>query len=250
MWRAVTSFSIICMLWAAPAAAQCIAPLSELQTTITASEKSLRDITRKAVKASDQTTLIARLETERKLRGARQAFNEALQAYRAQGKALVAAAERASRGQITPSVKDALACEQGECERIGAVEHAAMIAIGATAETADLNAWPAADHACDFTLLSPDTARKGLWRTLIKDQTATPGAAQDYAAYWSELGYAVITATLKLERGRVNKASELETAALLVMGANPARKAKACLLERTATRGAAAVFAPVPAPQC
>lgn len=246
MRRAVTSILIGGLFWTASAAAQCIAPLSELQSQIKTAEKKLQTITRDKTKAAEPAVLIARLETERQLRGARQAFNEALQNYRTQGKALVLAAERASRGQVTPSTTDALACEQGECERISSVEHAAMITIGAVAETGNPATWPSAERSCDFTLFGGDTAGKALWRGVATQQPA----AQEHIAYWSEIGYAVITATLRMERGRAKNASELETAALAVMGAHPARKPKACLLERTPARNTTAVFAPVPAPQC
>jgi hypothetical protein len=280
----------------------------------------------------EQSLIIARLETERTLRGARQSLNEALKSYRAQGQALVSAAERAAQGQVAPSLNDTLACEQGDCERIGKSEHAAMVAIGAIAETVDPSAWPLQDQTCDFTIFRPQTARRSIWRNLYKTQMAAQLAAQDADSkarnavhtlseatqarnialarvlqtshepesnflriatreladhevtlpslirardtaeteartardkalemtrklqqqlnYWTDIGRAIIAASLQIERDDKKPRNDLETAALVVMGANPPGKAKTCVFETMTARKASLVFTPIPAAQC
>ncbi len=306
----------------------------QLVDTPTASHRALTKL-RASQSAYDearqeaQNLLIARLETERALRGANQALNEAIENYSTQGEALISAVERARRGQVTPSLTDPLACEQGDCERIKKTEHAAMITMGAIADTVDPSTWPPQDRTCDFTILSPDIAKQVIWRGLATTQLKLQFSAQDADAalrntqralddatktrdtelaamlessdadflqiaakdlvernaslppllsardgakmgammarakaseatetsqrqldYWADIGRAVVIASVQIERNAIKPRNTLEAAALAVMGADPASKAKACLLKTTAARMPALVFAPIPTPQC
>jgi len=134
-----------------------------------------------AKKAYDQAVtaerpqLIARLESERALRGARQALMDSAQLFYDQGQALVKAVERARRGEVTPSLIDALSCEQGDCVKVSALEHAALLTIGATSDLLNLQIMPA--PSCEFTILTPQPP--GLLRTV---RTAQKFAQADVQA--------------------------------------------------------------------
>jgi hypothetical protein len=131
--------------------------------------------------ANERPQLIARLESERASRGARQDLTDAATSLREQGEALVKAVERARRGEVTPSATDALSCEQGECARVSSVEHAALLAIGATADTVS----DAPAGSCGFTVLAPGAA--GLVRAL---RTAQKNTATDLQAAEADLNAA------------------------------------------------------------
>jgi len=140
-----------------------------------------------AAVAAERPLLIARLEAERANRGAQQALSEAARRLREQGEALMRAAARAARGEVAPSLTDLLACEQGDCGRVGGAEHAALVTIGAVADTVDLSAWPPTGRACDFTLFDAKVASAATWRTLraaarIHDRTLKEAEAALTAA--------------------------------------------------------------------
>lgn len=221
------SAAVFIGLWALPASAQCVAPLSEIQAAFNAATTKLESVatateasrskvisTYAAVDAAigrvtaaratqnesqldqaikdlgvakaaydaavkaERPFLIARLETEREMRGRRQALNDAALYYRLQGEALVNAAERAKRGEVVPSLSDLLVCEQETCGRISPIEHAAMIAIGAVADTVDAKPWPLEGRACDFTLFDSAAAHTSLSRTLLTAQKEAQQNAQ------------------------------------------------------------------------
>ncbi len=123
-----------------------------------------------AAVAAERPLIIARLENERVTRGARQAMREAIARLREQGEALVKAVARAKRGEVTPSLSDLLSCEQDECARIPRAEHAAMIAIGAIADTVDPAPWPLPQRECDFTLFDKPSSPKAMARALMSAQ--------------------------------------------------------------------------------
>ena len=128
--------------------------------------------------AAERPQLIARIEAERTLRGARQALNETVVRLQDQGKALISAVERAKRAEVVPSAMDLLACEQGDCVKITTVEHATMMSIGALADTLDPSAWPPKDRACDFTLFERTASQQAMTRVLRTAQKDTQSKLQ------------------------------------------------------------------------
>ncbi|MSO98000.1 MAG: hypothetical protein EXR11_07265 [Rhodospirillaceae bacterium] len=129
--------------------------------------------------AAERPMLVARLEAERTARGARQALSEAAINYREQAEALIHAAERVKGGEVTPSLTDKISCEQADCRSISAVDHSAMIAIGAVADTLDLIKWPPPDRLCEFTLFDVSAIRQGLARSLLAEQASAQQAVQE-----------------------------------------------------------------------
>jgi hypothetical protein len=103
--------------------------------------------------AAERPMLVARIEADRVLRGARQALTDAVNILSEQAQALIRASERARRGEVAPSLSDALVCEQSDCVKVSAVEHAAILALGAVPESLDMRAGIASERACDFTLM-------------------------------------------------------------------------------------------------
>ncbi len=129
--------------------------------------------------AAERPQLIARIESERALRAARQALNDDAKRLHEQGQALVNVVERVQRGQVAPSTTDRLVCEQTDCVKVSDSEHAAMIAVGAVADT---TAWPPSEPSCDFALLAGAKSQTALVRSLRaaqKDAQSKLKAAED-----------------------------------------------------------------------
>jgi hypothetical protein len=131
--------------------------------------------------AAERPMLFARIEAERTLRGARQALTDAANKLNEQGQALIRASERARRGEVAPSLTDALVCEQSDCVRVSVTEHAALLVLGAVPESLETKAGLAADRACEFTLLK-GTAQGEAQAQLQTAEAALVSARQTLSA--------------------------------------------------------------------
>jgi hypothetical protein len=104
--------------------------------------------------AREQAATIGDLQAAAAARNARQRLTEAVTGVFEQGEAIERAAARAVRGEVTPSVADALACDGPDCARISPREHAALILMGAVGPSFDPAKWPPADEASPITVLA------------------------------------------------------------------------------------------------
>ncbi|MDX2145473.1 MAG: hypothetical protein SFV19_19130 [Rhodospirillaceae bacterium] len=123
---------------------------------------------------AERPALIARVEADRQLRGARQALSDAARAYHAQADALANAVARIRADEVVPSASDRLSCEKESCAPISEIEHVAMLALGAWADTLDAGTL----DPCPFSLLALSNKEMGLIRTLRAEATAAKAQAQ------------------------------------------------------------------------
>jgi hypothetical protein len=98
---------------------------------------------------------------------------DAAEQMRAEAKALEGAVERIRAGEVVPSFTDRLACDRETCAPIPATEHAAMIALGAWADTL---AAEAASRPC--SVFARQEPQRPLVRTLRAEIAAAKTQAQ------------------------------------------------------------------------